>query len=77
MGIPSLTRFMMLPDAIFNSLHLSRPLLTRKSTISRFTSVEHGTRRDIALTDLNHTQLVPFKDDDVTIEPRRAARLAP
>jgi hypothetical protein len=33
--------------------------------------VEHGTARDIAVADLNHTQFVPFKVDDVTIERRR------
>src|SRR5260370_33187896 len=36
--------------------------------------VEHGTRRDIALADLNHTQFVPFKGYDVTIERRRPPR---
>lgn len=33
--------------------------------------VEHGARCDIALADLNHSQFVPFKIYDVTIEPRR------
>jgi hypothetical protein len=33
--------------------------------------VEHGTRRDISLADLNHTQFVPFKVYDVTLERRR------
>src|SRR5712692_736452 len=31
----------------------------------------HGTRRDIALANLNRTQFVPFKVYDVTFERRR------